>query len=104
MNEVPVYTTESRTLDRRSRGEAPTAIYNCKRLIIIHVVEDKKAVRICSRVKNHFKTTAARELQAFVWAHEVHLDLTKRCFMCRQRNDRGQHSPRAKDQSGFSEM
>lgn len=42
VNEVPVYTTESRTLDRRSRGEAPTAIYNRKRLIIIHVVEEKR--------------------------------------------------------------
>lgn len=53
MNEVPVYTTESRTLDRRSRGEAPTAIYNCKRLIIIHVVEDKKAVAELKTTPNH---------------------------------------------------
>lgn len=42
VNEVPVYTTESRTLDRRSRGEPPIAIYNLKRLIIIDVVEGKK--------------------------------------------------------------
>lgn len=47
VNEVPVYTTESRTLDRRSRGEAPIAVYNLKRLIIIQNHTSQRITGIC---------------------------------------------------------